>query len=780
MKKKHGDNIARIPSKEDLLTILAKQNRPLRLDAMLKVLGLRKRARTEMENILNSLASENRLARLPGGAWAVPGILKEVTGIFRSLPSGAGIVRPDIANGDKGKDIFIPPAHTGGAWPGDKVRVLLFPGGGEGKICEIIERKDKNIAAVVIKNKKGMLFCHPANAEMPVNFSVRANNGQNGEIKTGDVVELHPEKQIASDLWAASLVKVYGDEATELAQECIVKLKHGVPSKFPPLALEQTSALPDEPDEKDVKEREDLRDLPFVTIDGADARDFDDAIQVQKRHDGWLLRVAIADVSHYVVPDGRSGSLDREACSRGNSWYFPRSVEPMLPQALSNGLCSLRPGCDRLAVLAEIPYSRDGEPGQPRFNLIIMRSAARLTYDEAGEFFNVLKEGKTDCEYITHIKDNSITTMLADAFDLYQKISARREQRGSLDFDLPEPSYKFDDAGHLLRIGIAPRNDAHMLIEDFMIAANEAVARHLEKTGLPFLYRGHPAPEQIKLAALYENLKSAGLEKLPANLFVNGQPNPHALKEILDIAKNHPQEFAVNRMCLRSMQQARYMPENVGHFGLASACYCHFTSPIRRYADLLTHRALKKSLGFVETLPDKEKLWQIGEELNNRERTAMECEREMSRRLGCLLLEKHIGEDIGGVISGVTNFGLFVEFDGMPVEGLIRIADLGDDWFELDERAQRLKGLRSGVSLRLGQAVEARIAGVDLEKMEIRLELTKEILPQRKAGRRKHSSSRQKRDAAITNAAAKKIHKSKAVKPAKKSAHGHARKRRSR
>jgi len=511
----------------------------------------------------------------------------------------------------------------------------------------------------------------------------------------------------------AEILKWLGPADRIDAQEIIVKRSQRVPGPFPELALKQAAALPEQPGAASLADRLDLRDIPFATIDGADARDFDDAIHVENTGDGFLLRVAIADVSHYVLPDARPGCLDQEARARGNSWYFPRSVEPMLPRALSSGLCSLRPGADRLAMLVEMPFAPNGEPLEPRFAPIVMRSRARLVYGDVAAFFNGDSAAVADAE---------IRAMLAQARVLYKILAGRRRLRGSLDFQIPEPAYEFDAGGRLAAMRIAVRTDASQLIEEFMIAANEAVAGYLGSLGKPFLYRSHPAPEPDKLKILYGILKLTAPEALPPALQKNGHLNPCAIQEILARARGTQREYMVSKLCLRSMGQARYQSENTGHFGLASPAYCHFTSPIRRYADILTHRALKAALGLQDAdLPDREELARIGDELNDLERRTVECEREMAKRMACLALLGREGEMLKGTVSGVTDFGVFVEFAAMPAEGLMRIGELGPEWFELDQERQMLLGQNSGRIWRLGQPVSCILLSVDLAKQEISL-----------------------------------------------------------
>jgi ribonuclease R len=722
------------PSREELLDALAAQSRPMRVDGILRVMGLARRAKGDLEAMLTTLAEQGRLLRLRGGLWTRPEALKHIVGRFSSLRDGGGFVTPmrpvNVGENNRdsrleftgARDVYIPAAQTGEAWHQDIVRVALSPGASrgpshEGRIIEVVERGLAEIPAHAAHRTGNTLFCRPADARLNVNFSVELAAGDTPP-QPGTLVLLAPQQRLASDLWTARIVGDYGREDDVAVQEELVKLNHEVPRDFPAGVLAEAQQLPAGPTAEDMHDREDVRHLPLVTIDGADARDFDDAVQVEDRPGGgWLLRVAIADVSHYVRPrgSGSTGALDAEALARGNSWYFPKSVEPMLPEVLSNGLCSLRPDVDRLAMLAEIPFTAQGKPGKPRFAQVVMRSAARLTYDQVKACML-----DSDAAALATLRENprgeEVISMLQRAFALYAALRDARRQRGSLDFDLPEADSRLDEAGRVVWMGHRMRHDAHRLIEEFMIAANEAVARHLRDVGMPFLYRVHPLPDPERLESLFDTLAGVGMQDLPP------QPDAAAMQGILARVKGTDQEFLVNRLCLRAMPQARYQPFNEGHFGLASQAYCHFTSPIRRYADLLTHRSLKTSLGIgVGALPAGQKLLRIGDQINRRERAAMACEREMDRRMGCLALLPRVGEHFKGMVAGVTDFGIFVELANMPVEGMIRIDDLGDDWYDFDQHTMSLVGQRSGVMWRMGQSLEVALAEVNLGRLEIRL-----------------------------------------------------------
>ena len=722
------------PTQQEVLDTFAAQSRPLRLDGLLRVMGLARRAKGELEDALAELASQGKLLRLRGGLWTRPESLKSILGRFSALRDGGGFVTPmrptDEGENNRdsrlefsgGRDVYIPAAQTGEAWHQDIVRVALAPGASrgpspEGRILEVVERGLKEIPAHAQHRTGRALFCRPADSRLAVSFSVELADGETPP-QPGTLVLLAPLQRLASDLWSARIVGDYGREDDVAVQEELVKLNHEVPRDFPAGALAEAQGLPEGPTPEDMNGREDVRALPLVTIDGADARDFDDAVEVEDRPGGgWLLRVAIADVSHYVRPrgNGSSGALDAEALARGNSWYFPRSVEPMLPEVLSNGLCSLRPDEDKLAMLAEIPFSAQGKPGKPRFAPVVMRSAARLKYDQVKECLL-----DRDATALAALRGNprgeEVIAMLECAFALYRVLREARKRRGSLDFDLPEADSRLDEAGRVVWMGHRLRHDAHRLIEEFMIAANEAVARHLRDAGLPFLYRVHPLPDPERLESLFDTLEATGMESLPP------RPEASAMQGILARVQGTDQEFLVNRLCLRAMPQARYQPFNEGHFGLASQAYCHFTSPIRRYADLLTHRALKASLGKdAGALLAGQKLLRVSDQINRRERAAMACEREMDRRMGCLALLPRVGEHFKGVVAGVTDFGIFVELAEMPVEGMIRIDDLGEDWYDFDNRTMSLVGQRSGVIWRMGQSLEVVLSEVNLGRLEIRL-----------------------------------------------------------
>lgn len=730
--KKEGISIS-APESEQIVQLLSTSGRPLKTAAIFNKFKFGQLDKKELKKILMKLARDRKILELPDGKWASPDLGNIKTGIINFYPSGYKFV-PENEN----TEIPVKISQSAAAWDKDRVRALVSHGddGPTAKVLEILDRTQKEVAARFLRRDGKNIICRTVARRTPVYFSIYPEKSRKERLplKPGQLVTVRPEKPLQNGNWLGTLVHTYDKENVLSLQEALVKLNHNVPEKFPEKALLQARSLPPNPKPEEVKNRADLRDIDFITIDGKDARDFDDAIFVKKTDAGWLLKVAIADVSHYVKADNDPESLNGEALRRSNSWYFPKSVEPMLPKELSNGLCSLNPDVERLAVVVEMPFGEDGTPGQPSFTAAVIKSKARLTYDQVAEFYN--GNNKSVPEFIQ--------PMLQEAKKLYKILSKKRRQRGSLDFDLPEASYVFSEDGSLSDIRRAERNDAHMLIEEFMIAANETVSKWLESRKLPFPFRVHASPEASKLISLYDTLEKTTPDLITQDLDIEELGKPANLQRILNKARNTSQEYLVNRLCLRSMSQAKYQPENIGHFALASPSYCHFTSPIRRYADLLVHRALKASLGLTkkEDLPDHETLEKIGEQLNKQERSAIDCEREMAKRLACLLFSQKSGQELEGIISGVTEFGIFVEFTDIPAEGIIKIRDLDNDWFEPDQQKQMLIGQRSGKTFQLGQPVKVKIQSIDEDRMEVRLSLAGSINKRKSQNKDGHSAKR--------------------------------------
>ncbi len=592
-----------------------------------------------------------------------------------------------------------------------------------GRVVKLLAASEIPLPAVVHRHwKKGaeIAVAAPMEASCPGPLAVE---NLPGSVEDGDTVMVRPVMLSEAGGIAFRFLETCGALDTIAVQERLVKMNRGVPQDFPQAVLDMAASLPEEPSPEDMQGRRDLRNLPFVTIDGDTARDFDDAIEVEREDGGaggFLLRVAIADVSAYV-PQG--SALDREALLRGNSWYFPSSVEPMLPKALSDGLCSLNPQTNRLVMWAEIHFDAQGRPGRTSFGTGVISSYARLAYDGVKAFLLDGDEKAMQAFRSTAREPGRVLAMLEDALALYRVLRKARTARGSLDFDLPETDASFDAKGRVERLGRASRHDIHRLIEEFMIAANEAVARRLAESGIAFLYRVHPLPDREKLAFLQSALQALGLDLRDA---YGKKRKELDLRAVLASAQGTPLEGPVNRLCVRAMQQARYSRVNEGHFGLASDAYCHFTSPIRRYADLTVHRALKQALGLASGVcADARRLDSIADQINQKERLAMECEREMHKRLACLWMARQDGEQIWQAsVSSVQSFGCFVELDEAPVEGLVFVENLGTgyssgDWFEYDERRQMLVGQFSGQIYRVGTPVRVVCTRSDVAMLQI-------------------------------------------------------------
>ena len=647
--------------------------------------------------------------------------------------SGAAFVTPEGETAKSGKDIYIAPEYVGDAWNGDLVEIMLLPQkrgsdkGPEGRVLAVAERGHTEVVARVLRegSAEHTAVCRPADSRLP--FDVLADvSALDKAPEEFELLNIRMGEKLDDGgrrpLWSGTALSTLGIENDAVVQENLTKLNNLIPTEFPDNVVAEAEAAASAPF-SDAESLADLRGEMLVTIDGEDARDFDDAVFVSRDGENWRLLVAIADVSHYVRP---RTALDREARERGNSYYFPMSVEPMLPEVLCNGVCSLRPNEERRCMAADMTLDKNGNLVDSRFVNGVMISRARLTYSEVQA---ALEDPEGEEAAGIEERAPGVCAMLEEAAELADILMERRRRQGALDFDLPEAEFVTEEINGISRVtGIRNRQRlfSHRLIEAFMVRANEAVAEFLTKKNAPLLYRVHPSPGPDKLEDLYRALRSCDAE-LPLPKAAKAAV-PNWLTHVLDAAADTDQAFVVSRLTLRSMMQAQYSPEEDGHFGLASSCYCHFTSPIRRYSDLVNHRALRYVLG-LDTgggIPVGHKLLEAAEQCNRREKVATDAEREISRRMGCLLLQGRTGEYFGGVISGVMNFGFFVELDNMPVEGMVRVETLGRDYYIFDEERQELRGEHTGEAFRLGQRVTVKLAGVHVGRLEIDLEYQKD------------------------------------------------------
>ncbi|HEX7455599.1 MAG TPA: ribonuclease R, partial [Gallionella sp.] len=524
-------------------------------------------------------------------------------------------------------------------------------------------------------------------------------------------------------------VQVLGNYADPGMEIEIALRKHDLPYEFPQDVERQAKAISPVVAAEDWAGREDIRNLPLVTIDGETARDFDDAVYCAPEKGGYRLVVAIADVSHYVQ---NNDALDREAILRGNSVYFPRRVIPMLPEELSNGLCSLNPQVDRLCMVCDMHISSRGDIGEYRFYPSVMYSNARLTYNQVAEML-----AQPDGELA---KSNAaIVPHLQHLYGLFQKLLKAREKRGAIDFETVETQMIFTDQGKIDRIVPVVRNDAHKLIEECMLAANVCAAGFLHDHQHTVLYRIHQGPTPEKLEALREFMKEFGL-----GLTGDDEPQAADYSKLLKRIKGRPDAALLQTVMLRSLRQAKYEPENIGHFGLGYEAYTHFTSPIRRYPDLLVHRAIKAVLHGKKYTP-AQKWAELGVHCSMTERRADDATRDVEAWLKCFYMRDHLGSVFTGTVSSVTGFGMFVSLDDLYVEGLVHISELGKDYFHFDAAKHHLLGERTGKSYRLGDRVEVRVVKVDMESTKIDFVLQTEAgctesepKPKKAKGKKKH------------------------------------------
>ncbi|CCH49964.1 ribonuclease R [Pseudodesulfovibrio piezophilus] len=698
-----------------LLKLFREIKRPLSRAEVVRELKLKKRDKPAVKEMLAALVEQGKLIRMRRG-YGLAESMNCVTGQLEIQRGGFGFVIPEDS---RRKDIFINQRDINEAWHGDKVVAVVIKENkgqrnNEGRIIRVLERGRKTLPVKLYKKmRNGDWLCRPTDPRLA--FGIMAElEDQTLELKQGDIALCEPGERIDPTMWEGRITSYLGPESDISVQEALVKSNHTIRLRFPSGSISQAEALPNEPAEKDIRGRKDLTSKQFITIDGATAKDFDDAILVEKMPRGYRLWVAIADVSHYV-PEG--SPLDKEALERGNSYYFPQSVEPMFPERLSNGLCSLNPNVKRLVMVARMDTDDKGVTRNTKVFPAVIESHARLTYGQ-------VKLAILDKEEDTRAKIAHILPMLELAEELARKINTLRSRRGSLDFDLPEPEILFDVDGETTDIRPKKRHFGHQLIEEFMIAANEAVAHFLIQKDLPCLFRIHPPADEERLKTMFRLL--AQTDK---SITMPKEMTPKAIQALVASQKGTDKEYIVNRMLLRSMKQAKYSPENEGHFGLASEEYCHFTSPIRRYADLVVHRLVKSALSLDDTsqptssIPGQKRLFNIAEQISKRERAAMNAEREILKRVMVLFMRDKVGGTFGGVISHITDYGFYVELREVMAEGMVRLSTMDDDYYTYWAHREMLVGERTGQAFKLGQTVEVILEDVSLERLELNFKL---------------------------------------------------------
>ncbi len=698
-------------SRELILTILKDAGHPLFMREIIHLLHVPPEMKQTVKRLVRELVKKGDIILLKGNRYGLTRQMKLVTGTLVVHPDGFGFVQADQKDQ---QDVFIPPRKLKGAIHGDLVTARIerdSPKGPEGSVIRIIQRNLREVVGIFHTGRNlGVVI--PENERLHTEILI-PDPKRYGNIDGQAVIAKILHFSRTGTTAEGEIIKVLGDPDDIKVQSKIVVNKYQLPHEFSKRALTQAQGLPDWVRGQDLSGRRDLRNLPLMTIDGEDAKDFDDAVHVKKTAKSYILTVAIADVSHYVDKDS---PLDLDALQRGTSVYFPDQVIPMLPEKLSNGICSLVPDEERLAVVAKIYFDHSGAVRKSTFFKSVIKSHQRFTYKTVQKLLDG-KDKKLRKKFKPFLKT------LGWMEELARLLMERRKERGSIDFDLPEPEVILGLTGELESIVHRQRSMAHRLIEEFMIAANEAVARFLSDRSIPTLYRIHEPPEREKIEDVVEFLRSLGHNVKPPKKIT-----PFWCQKILGMVEGRPEEYVVNSMLLRTMNQAVYSPENKGHFGLASPTYLHFTSPIRRYPDLIVHRVLKGNLRRTRKRPvyKNEELKILGQKLSQEERTAMEAEREMLDRLKVRYMEEKIGEVFHGIISSVSSFGMFVELKEILISGLVRLVDMADDYYEFDSKRHILRGRRSGKVYKLGQEVVLRLISVNKTRRHINFEIIQE------------------------------------------------------
>lgn len=720
-----------VPSREFIMDWLKNYGRPLTHMQLCERMGLVTDDDIEaLRRRLRAMERDGQLLSNRKGAYGLISKMQLIKGRVEAHTDGYGFLIPD----DGSDDLFLSSRQMRQVFHLDVVLARIVgvdrKGRREGAIVEVLQHNTDEVVGRFVQ-ENGICFVRPDDRKLQHDLIVAPGlslNAEHGQVVCAKVVQqpgsrLHAQGQV---------IEVLGDEMAPGLEIDIAIRKHNIPHHFPDVVLDQIGHMSEQVEEADKAHRIDLRDLPFVTIDGEDAKDFDDAVYCEKKRWGsWKLYVAIADVSHYV---GVNTPLDLEAHNRATSVYFPGQVIPMLPELLSNGLCSLNPHVDRLVMVCEMNISASGEISRYRFCEAIIRSQARLTYTQVGALL-------TDPQ---HPDANIFKTQYADLvkpiqtlYGLYHVLRAARTVRGAIDFETVETRIIFDENRKIESIVPVVRNDAHKLIEECMLCANVAAARLLEKHKLHGLYRVHQGPKAQRLEKLKAYLGELGLT-LEGGL----KPTPEDYQTLLQSIADRPDASAIQTFLLQSLSQAVYSPDNQGHFGLNYKAYAHFTSPIRRYPDLLVHRAIRalirsdQETNHVLRLDDPiveprskwlpyslEQMIELGEHCSMAERRADEAVYDVLAWLKCEYTASRIGESFKGVVTGVTGFGLFVRLEAIYVEGLVHITSLPADYYQFEPAKQRLRGERSGRIFNLGDELTVIVARVDLEERKIDFEL---------------------------------------------------------
>ena len=702
-----------IPSREVILALLGASEQLLTIELIAERLSLvSQEDREALDKRLNAMLRDGQLLMNRRGGFGLAQKLDLITGTIIANADGFGFLRPDDSG--TGDDIFLAPIQMKQVLHGDRVLVSVTGtdrrGRPEGMIASILSRRSPRVVGRYLEEA---LFGVVAPDDRRIHQDIQIPRGSSADAKPGDVVVAEiTEPPTAHRAPIGKILRVIGSElgpqhAVELAIESF-----DLPYLWPEGPEREAAAFGTAVTAQQIEGRVDLRKLPLVTIDGEDARDFDDAVWCEPtKSGGFKLIVAIADVASYVQ---HGTALDAEALNRSTSVYFPQRVIPMLPEALSNGLCSLKPEVDRLCLVCEMLIDTNGAIKRSKFYPAVMRSAQRLTY-------TVVWQALGEREPAALIRVAKVLPQLENLYALYKVLVAERQRRGAIEFSGTEVRFGFDEAGKVHMVARYERNDAHRLIEECMIAANVAAAKFLDKSKVPSLYRVHLPPPEMK----YEDAR-AFLAELGIRMPPHDDLTPLLVSEALQKAQTRPDFSLIEAVLLRTQSLAIYDAVNAGHFGLALAAYGHFTSPIRRYPDLLVHRAIYHALAGGKAANytySPERMAELGKHCSSNERRADEASRDVNERLKCAYLENHIGDDFDGLVTGVTSFGCFVEIDDTRISGMVHVTQLPNDYYHFDQSRRRLWGERTRMAIRLSDRVRIKVLRVDSVERKIDFKL---------------------------------------------------------
>lgn len=729
--KKSPEYDVEIPSRDQLLNLVTERPKPVPFEDFISHFELTdERQEVGIKRRLRAMERDGQLVYTKANSYGLPERMQLIRGRIIGHRDGFGFCQPD----EGGKDIFIPHHQMYSVLHGDKV--LLKPAGTdnrgrpEGRIVRVVEPRDNDIVGrYFVESDLGIVVPDDSRISQDILIPKAENLGaRHGQLVVVSVTR-RPNRRTSP---IGKVTEVLGDHMAPGMEIEIAIREHDIPDQWPSGIEQELAEYNEEVPQQAYDGRVDLRELPLITIDGEDSRDFDDAVCARPEEKGWRLWVAIADVSYYVKP---GTELDNEAIKRGNSVYFPNNVIPMLPEKLSNGLCSLNPDVDRLCMVAEIEVGPRGKLKNAGFYPAVMKSHARLTYTKVKQIL----DGDTELrEQYSHVLDN-----VEQLHSVYKALAAVRKRRSAIEFDTQETRFIFDAQRKIERIEPVKRHVAHKIIEECMIAANVVSAQLIESDEeINALFRVHEAPADERLTNFRAFLAELGL-----SLGGGEEPTPTDFGKLLEEVKDRPDYELIETMLLRSMQQAVYQPKNVGHFGLALKSYSHFTSPIRRYPDLILHRAIKAILrkrdGKEEGLAgawtyEEQELENLGVHCSMTERRADDATRQVDEWLKCEFMLDHIGMEFEGVVSSVTNFGLFVRLNQYQIDGLVHISNLGDDYYQYDNQKRMLVGNNSNTVYRLGDKVRVKVKTVDLDERKIDLEL---ITAESSTGKKRKNSN---------------------------------------